>query len=137
MYQALGCTVRKGSATAIDDAMAPLAARVSDSTPSVRSCLVDVLGDWLLHQPDRYNSKPPSPPDTVAQPLPLAPLSFSPSLSPSLSMFSLPPSLRYSYHHKLIPLLLICTSDEVPDITRKAYNLWEKVYRTLIIQPCG
>ena len=51
--QALGCVVRRGSATAIDDALSPLAQRVSDSTPSVRSCLVDVLADWLLHQPDR------------------------------------------------------------------------------------
>ena len=45
--------VRKGSATAIDDVLSPLAQRVSDSTPSVRSCLVDILADWLLHQPDR------------------------------------------------------------------------------------
>jgi dynein assembly factor 5 len=84
--KALGCAVRKGSATAIDDALSPLAQRVSDSTPSVRSCLVDMLADWLLHQPDRY-----------------------------------------SYHHKLIPLLLICMSDEVPDISNKAHILWEKI----------
>jgi dynein assembly factor 5 len=84
--QALGCVVRKGSATAIDDVLSPLAQRVSDCTPSVRSCLVDVLADWLLHQPDRY-----------------------------------------SYHHKLIPLLLICLSDEVPDISTKAHRLWEEI----------
>lgn len=47
--------MRKGSATAIDDALSSLAQRVSDTAPSVRSCLVDVLADWLLHQPDRYN----------------------------------------------------------------------------------
>ena len=52
--QALGYTVKHGSATAIDDALSPLAQRVSDSAPSVRSCLVDILADWLLHQPDRY-----------------------------------------------------------------------------------
>ena len=45
--------IRKGSATPIDDALSPLAQRASDSTPSVRSCLVDVLADWLQHQPDR------------------------------------------------------------------------------------
>ncbi|CAI8042283.1 Dynein assembly factor 5, axonemal [Geodia barretti] len=84
--KALGCVVRKGSATAIDDVLSPLAQRVSDSTPSVRSCLVDILADWLLHQPDRY-----------------------------------------SYHHKLIPLLLICMSDEVPDNSTKAHCLWEEI----------
>ena len=54
--QALGCTVRLGPATSIDDALHTLAQRVSDSMPSVRSCLVDILADWLLHQPDRYSS---------------------------------------------------------------------------------
>ena len=53
-FQALGCTVRLGPATSIDDALHTLAQRVSDSMPSVRSCLVDILADWLLHQPDRY-----------------------------------------------------------------------------------
>ena len=54
--QALGCTVRHCTATVIDDTLPSLAQRVSDSTPSVRSCLVDVLADWLLHQPDRYST---------------------------------------------------------------------------------
>ena len=31
-----------------------LAQRACDSTPSVRSCLADVVGDWLLDLPDRY-----------------------------------------------------------------------------------
>lgn len=36
-------------------------------------------------------------------------------------------TLRYSYHHKLIPLLLTCMSDELPDIRNQSHNLWEKV----------
>jgi len=34
---------------------------------------------------------------------------------------------RYSYHHKLIPLLLTCMTDEVPEIRQKSHELWEKV----------
>lgn len=52
--QALGSTIHYGPATTIDDALPFLAQRVSDPIPSVRSCLVDVLADWLLNQPDRY-----------------------------------------------------------------------------------
>ena len=36
-------------------------------------------------------------------------------------------SPRYSYHHKLIPLLLTCVTDEVPEIKQKSHDLWEKV----------
>lgn len=34
---------------------------------------------------------------------------------------------RYSYHHKLIPLLLTCMTDELPDIRNQSHTLWEKV----------
>lgn len=34
---------------------------------------------------------------------------------------------RYSYHHKLIPLLLTCTNDDLADIRTKSYLLWDKV----------
>ena len=34
---------------------------------------------------------------------------------------------RYSYHHKLIPLLLTCVTDEVQEIRQKSHDLWEKV----------
>ncbi|XP_078521034.1 dynein axonemal assembly factor 5 [Lissotriton helveticus] len=34
---------------------------------------------------------------------------------------------RYSYFHKLIPLLLSCFSDEMPDIRQLAANYWEKI----------
>lgn len=37
---------------------------------------------------------------------------------------------RYSYHHKLIPLLLTCMTDEVPEIRQKSHDLWEKVSTT-------
>ncbi|XP_071953209.1 dynein axonemal assembly factor 5-like [Antedon mediterranea] len=34
---------------------------------------------------------------------------------------------RYSFHHKLIPILLTSQSDELPDINQKAYKLWDEV----------
>ena len=34
---------------------------------------------------------------------------------------------RYSYHHKLIPLLLISFFDEVEDISKSTIQLWDKV----------
>ncbi|XP_070579266.1 dynein axonemal assembly factor 5-like [Ptychodera flava] len=34
---------------------------------------------------------------------------------------------RYSYHHKLVPLLLSSMSDEIPDIRSKAGQLWKEV----------
>ena len=34
---------------------------------------------------------------------------------------------RYSFHHKLIPLLLTCVTDEVQEIRQKSHDLWEKV----------
>ncbi|XP_033097480.1 dynein assembly factor 5, axonemal-like [Anneissia japonica] len=34
---------------------------------------------------------------------------------------------RYSFHHKLIPILLTSQSDELPDISQKAYELWDEV----------
>ncbi|KAL5484058.1 hypothetical protein EMCRGX_G020494 [Ephydatia muelleri] len=60
--------------------------RACDPIPSVRSCLAEVVGGWLLDMVDRY-----------------------------------------SYHHKLIPLLLTCMTDELPDIRSQTHTLWEKV----------
>ena len=34
---------------------------------------------------------------------------------------------RYSYHHKLIPLLLTGLNDEVDEIRHTANDLWNKV----------
>lgn len=34
---------------------------------------------------------------------------------------------RYSFHHKLIPLLLTSITDEIPDIQRQAADLWHDV----------
>ena len=34
---------------------------------------------------------------------------------------------RYSYHHKLVPLLLIFFFDEVEDISKSAIQDWDKV----------
>ena len=51
--KALGATVRYGSPNPINDALPALAQRACDATPSVRSCLADVLGEWLLNLPDR------------------------------------------------------------------------------------
>ncbi|XP_038618727.1 LOW QUALITY PROTEIN: dynein assembly factor 5, axonemal [Tachyglossus aculeatus] len=34
---------------------------------------------------------------------------------------------RYSYFHKLIPLLLSSFNDEIPEITQLAFDLWEKI----------
>ena len=34
---------------------------------------------------------------------------------------------RYSYHHKLLPLLLTFTTDELTDIRLKSLSLWDKV----------
>ena len=51
--QALGATIRYGSPNPINDALPALAQRVCDATPSVRSCLADVVGGWLLDLPDR------------------------------------------------------------------------------------
>ena len=54
--QAFGTTVRYGSATPITDALPVLAQRACDSAPSVRSCLIDITGEWLLDLPDRSGS---------------------------------------------------------------------------------
>ena len=34
---------------------------------------------------------------------------------------------RYSYHHKLVPLLLIFFFDEVEDISKSTIQHWDKV----------
>ncbi|XP_064394922.1 dynein axonemal assembly factor 5-like [Halichondria panicea] len=86
--KALGSVIRYGTPNPLTDALPLLAQRACDSTPSVRSCLVDVVGNWLLELPDRY-----------------------------------------SYFHKLLPLLLTALTDELPEIRRKANDIWYKVGR--------
>ena len=45
---------------------------------------------------------------------------------------------RYSFHHKLIPLLLTSTMDDMPDIRRQAEALWHDVGMcVLVIRHCG
>ena len=51
--QALGAIIRYGSPNPINDALPALAQRACDATPSVRSCLADVVREWLLDLPDR------------------------------------------------------------------------------------
>ncbi|XP_038066344.1 dynein assembly factor 5, axonemal-like isoform X2 [Patiria miniata] len=34
---------------------------------------------------------------------------------------------RYSFHHKLIPLLLTSQTDELPDIQQRAFKLWDDI----------
>ena len=34
---------------------------------------------------------------------------------------------RYSYHHKLLPLLLTGAGDEVEEVKRNTLTLWDKV----------
>ena len=53
IVQAFGTIVQFGSATPINDALPSLAQRTCDSNPSVRLCLVSVVGSWLLDLPDR------------------------------------------------------------------------------------
>ena len=53
MMQAFGSSVRYGSPNPINDALPVLAQRACDPTPSVRSCLADTIGMWLLELPDR------------------------------------------------------------------------------------
>ena len=53
LMQAFGSAVRYGSPNSINDALPVLAQRACDPTPSVRSCIADVIGMWLLELPDR------------------------------------------------------------------------------------
>ena len=101
-YQALGVTIQHGSATSIDDALPQLAQRSCDQAPTVRACLSLTIANWLLDLYDRYRT------------------GFS-------SQTCLLIFLRYSYHHKLIPLLLIFFFDEVEDISKSTIQLWDKV----------
>ena len=84
--KALGVAIQCGLPNPLNDALPILAQRACDPIPSVRSCLAEVVGGWLLDMVDRY-----------------------------------------SYHHKLIPLLLTCMTDELPDIRSQTHALWEKV----------
>ena len=34
---------------------------------------------------------------------------------------------RYSYHHKLVPLLLTCLGDELSEIRNRSHELWKQV----------
>ena len=54
LVQALGATIQYGSPKPLDDGLPTLAQRACDSTPSVRACLAEVVGNWLLDLPDRY-----------------------------------------------------------------------------------
>ena len=51
--QAMGATIRYGSPKPLDEGLTTLAQRACDPTPSVRTCLTDIVGEWLLDLPDR------------------------------------------------------------------------------------
>ncbi|XP_050962477.1 dynein axonemal assembly factor 5 [Labeo rohita] len=84
--QAIGAVIRHSTGKNVDDVLSHLAQRLFDDSPRVRKVVTAVVGDWLLHLPDRY-----------------------------------------SYFHKLIPLLLSSLSDEIPEIRSLAEDLWKQV----------
>ncbi|ROL51129.1 Dynein assembly factor 5, axonemal [Anabarilius grahami] len=84
--QATGAVIRHSAGKNVDDVLSHLAQRLFDDSPRVRKAVTVVVGDWLLHLPDRY-----------------------------------------SYFHKLIPLLLSSLSDEIPEIRSLAEDLWKQV----------
>ena len=51
--QALGVAIQCGSPNPLNDALPILAQRACDPIPSVRSCLAEVVGGWLLDMVDR------------------------------------------------------------------------------------
>ena len=57
IMQAFGTIVQFGSATPINDALPSLAQRLCDSNPSVRLCLISVVGSWLLDLTDRSKKR--------------------------------------------------------------------------------
>ena len=75
-----------GNGKSVDDVVSHLAQRLFDQSPTVRSAVTKVVGNWLLDLMDRY-----------------------------------------SYFHKLIPLLLTSLTDEMPDIRAQADALWNDV----------
>ncbi|KAK7175263.1 hypothetical protein R3I93_002230 [Phoxinus phoxinus] len=84
--QATGAVIRHSAGKNVDDVLSHLAQRLFDDSPRVRKAVTVVVGDWLLHLPDRY-----------------------------------------SYFHKLIPLLLSSLSDEIPEIRSLAEDLWKQI----------
>ncbi|XDV12491.1 hypothetical protein PO909_001155 [Leuciscus waleckii] len=84
--QATGAAIRYSAGKNVDDVLSHLAQRLFDDSPRVRKAVTVVVGDWLLHLPDRY-----------------------------------------SYFHKLIPLLLSSLSDEIPEIRSLAEDLWKQI----------
>ncbi|XP_057202919.1 dynein axonemal assembly factor 5 isoform X2 [Triplophysa rosa] len=84
--QAIGAVIQYSSGKNVDDILSHLAQRLFDDSPRVRKAVTVVVGDWLLHLPDRY-----------------------------------------SYFHKLIPLLLSSLSDDIPEIRSLAEDLWKQI----------
>uniref|UniRef100_A0A667X0P6 Dynein axonemal assembly factor 5 n=1 Tax=Myripristis murdjan TaxID=586833 RepID=A0A667X0P6_9TELE len=85
VIEATGAVIRHGNGKNVDDVLSHLAQRLFDDSPQVRKTVTIVVGDWLLHMPDRY-----------------------------------------SYFHKLLPLLLSGISDEIPEIRLLAADLWRQ-----------
>lgn len=50
-----GVVVRYGNNKSIKEVSGPLAERMFDQTPQVREAITQVIGDWLVHLPDRYS----------------------------------------------------------------------------------
>uniref|UniRef100_A0A672RML2 Dynein assembly factor 5, axonemal-like n=1 Tax=Sinocyclocheilus grahami TaxID=75366 RepID=A0A672RML2_SINGR len=84
--QAIGAVIQHSTGKNVDEVLSHLAQRLFDDSPRVRKAVTIVVGNWLLHLPDRY-----------------------------------------SYFHKLIPLLLSSLSDEIPEIRSLAEDLWKQV----------
>eukprot|EP01135_Chromosphaera_perkinsii_P010340 Nk52_evm12s2118 gene=Nk52_evmTU12s2118 len=79
--RAIGCVVKYGEVTIIDDFLTTLGQLLFDNGVTVRRALCEVVGEWLQVLVDRY-----------------------------------------SYHHKLLPLLVALFSDEVDEVAELARN---------------
>ncbi|XP_051572225.1 dynein axonemal assembly factor 5-like [Myxocyprinus asiaticus] len=84
--QAIGAVIQYSAGKNVDDVLSHLAQRLFDDSPRVRKIVTVVVGNWLLHLPDRY-----------------------------------------SFFHKLIPLLLSSLSDDIPELRTIAEDLWKQV----------
>ncbi|XP_010887752.2 dynein assembly factor 5, axonemal [Esox lucius] len=83
--EATGAVIQYGAGKNVDEVLSHLAQRLFDDSPQVRKAVTTVVGQWLLHLPDRY-----------------------------------------SYFHKLLPLLISSLSDDIPEISQVATDLWRQ-----------
>ncbi|KAM9391919.1 dynein axonemal assembly factor 5 [Pholidichthys leucotaenia] len=55
VIEATGTLIQYSSGTNMDDVLSHLAQRLFDDSPQVRKAVTTVVGNWLLHLPDRYS----------------------------------------------------------------------------------